>query len=147
MGRIHVAIREEPLSCDAALEFLDQPGHGAVCTFVGRVRDTNQSRQVRAVSYDAFDALALNTFRAIAEDVQRQWGDEVEVWLEHFKGRLEVGGVSIVIAVGSGHREEAFAGCRHVIEAVKHRSPIWKQEHYTDGDSEWIDGHSLREQP
>lgn len=147
MGRIHVAVQETPLSCDAALAFLDDPGHGAVCTFVGKVRNTNLDKPVGGVSYDAFDALAVNTFRAIAEEIQERWGGELDVWLEHFKGRLGIGGISVVIAIGSGHREESFAACRYAIEEVKHRSPIWKQEHYLAGDSEWVPGHSLRERP
>lgn len=145
MGRIHVDVRDEPLSCDAALAFLNSPGHGAVCVFVGKVRDTNEDKPVRAVTYDAHDALARHTFQEICADVQRRWGDNLDVWLEHFKGRLEVGGASVIIAVGSGHRAESFEACRYVIEQVKRRSPIWKQEHYLDGEDVWIAGHSLRD--
>ncbi len=105
---------------------------------------TNLDRPVVAVSYDAFGPLALNTFHAIAAEIQARWGDDLNVWLEHFQGRLEVGGASVVIAIGSGHRDESFAACRYAIEQIKHRSPIWKQEHYVDGDDEWIPGHSLR---
>ncbi len=144
MGRIHVAVREEPLSCDAALAFLDDPSHGAVCTFVGRVRNTNLSRPVEGVGYDAFDALATRILAAIAEEIHRRWGDELDVWLEHVKGELPVGGVSVVVAVASGHRAESFAACRHAIEEIKRRVPVWKEEHYADAESAWIAGRSLR---
>lgn len=144
MGRIHVAVRETPLSCDAALAFLDDPSHGAVCTFVGRVRNTNQDKPVDGVSYDAFDALATHTLRTIAEEIQSRWGEDLDVWLEHFRGHLPVGGVSVVVAVASGHRAESFAACRHAIEEIKRRAPVWKEEHYTDGDSTWIEGRALR---
>ena len=63
---------------------------------------------------------------------------------EHAKGYAPVGEVSILIAVGSGHREEAFKICRYILEEVKHQSPIWKKEHYADGKEEWLPGHSLR---
>jgi molybdopterin synthase catalytic subunit len=142
-GRIHISIAETPISCDQALAFLDEPAHGAVCSFIGRVRDHNLGKQVRSVSYDVFDELALNTFQAIAAEAQQRWGDGLNIWLEHYKGRLGIGGISIMIAVSSPHRDEAFHVCRFVIESVKHRSPIWKQEHYVNGDSDWVKGHAL----
>lgn len=147
MSRVHVEIREEPLSCDAALAFLNAPGHGAICLFVGRVRDNNENKPVHGVTYDAHDALAVRTFREICAEVQRQWGSGVDVWLEHFKGPLAVGGAGVIIAVASGHRAESFEACRYIIEQIKLRSPIWKQEHYLDGQDVWIGGHSLRGEP
>ena len=64
--------------------------------------------------------------------------------MEHAKGYASVGEISILIAVGSGHRDEAFKICRYILEEVKHQSPIWKKEHYVDGQEEWLPGHSLR---
>lgn len=142
-GRIHIAILETPLSCDQALTFLDDPAHGALCSFIGRVRNHNLGKQVRGVSYDVFDDLALNTFRTIGAEAQQRWGSTINLWLEHYKGRLEIGGLSIIIAVSAPHRDEAFQACRFIIESVKHRSPIWKQEHYINGDSDWVKGHAL----
>lgn len=144
MGRVHVAVRERPLSCEAAFAFLDDPSHGAVCTFVGRVRNSNLSKPVEGVGYDAFDALATATLRAIADEIHDRWGEDLDVWLEHVKGELPVGGVSVVIAVAAGHRAEAFAACRHAIEEIKRRVPVWKEEHYADAGSAWIAGHPLR---
>jgi len=146
MSRVHIDISAEPLSCDAALAFLDSPGHGATCVFVGRVRDTNEGRPVRSVTYDSYDALAIRTFRDICAEAQQRWGGDIDIWLEHFKGTLDVGGASVIIAVSSGHRAESYEACRYVIEEIKLRSPIWKQEHYQTGEDIWIGGHSLRDE-
>ena len=60
------------------------------------------------------------------------------------KGKVDSAILIVLIAVGSGHRDEAFKICRYILEEVKHQSPIWKKEHYADGKEEWLPGHSLR---
>ena len=70
--------------------------------------------------------------------------NNAKIFIEHAKGYVPVGEISILIAVGSGHRDEAFKICRYILEEVKHQSPIWKKEHYVDGKEEWLPGHSLR---
>jgi molybdopterin synthase catalytic subunit len=141
--RIHVDISEKPLSVAEACAFVADPAHGAVDIFMGAVRNRNLGRDVVGVSYDVHAPLARTTLRAIAEDVRARWHGQLKIYITHFKGRLDVGGVSVIIAVSSPHRDEAFRACRAVIEELKHRAPIWKQEHYTDGDSEWVQGHAL----
>jgi molybdopterin synthase catalytic subunit len=143
---IHVEVREiGGLTLDAAeaLAFVDAPGNGAGSLFVGVVRDLNQGRKVRGVSYDVFAPLAEQGFAEICAEAQEKWGEDLRLFVAHAKGRLEVGGISIVLAAGSPHRGEAFAACRYLIEEIKTRSPIWKQEHYVDGDSQWVKGHAL----
>jgi molybdopterin synthase catalytic subunit len=71
----------------------------------------------------------------------------LKLFIAHARGRLAVGDLAVVIAAGTPHRDEAFRACRQVIEAVKHTSPIWKQEHYADGDSVWSEGCSLCDAP
>ena len=66
--------------------------------------------------------------------------------MSHYKGQLDVGGMSVIIAVSSVHRAESFDACRYLIEELKKRAPVWKQEHYQHGSSEWLPGHSLRSQ-
>ena len=146
MERVHVAVvdaAEHALDIAAAFDFVADPGFGGYNAFVGRIRDLNHGRRVTGVSYDMFDALALTRFREIADEALAGFGPGVRVWIEHARGRLDVGGIAVVIAVGTPHRDEAFRACRQVIEAVKHTTPIWKQEHYEDGSSEWSEGCSL----
>ncbi len=138
-----VDIAEARLDPAAALEFVSDPGFGGITLFVGRVRDLNLGRVVTGVSYDMFDALASNGFNDIAQAVQAEFGPRLKLYIAHAKGRLAVGDLAVVIAAGTPHRDEAFRACRQAIEAVKHTSPIWKQEHYADGDSEWSEGCSL----
>lgn len=142
----HFAVADasrELLDVGAAFDFVSDPGFGGYTAFVGRIRDLNHGRPVTGVSYDTFDALALQRFGEIAAAADREVGEGLRLWIAHAKGRLEVGGVAVVIAAGTPHRDEAFRACRLVIEAVKHTVPIWKQEHYADGSSEWSEGCSL----
>lgn len=127
----------------AALEFVSDPGFGGVALFVGRVRDLNLGRDVLGVSYDMFEPLALTVFAQAAAEAEKEIGPRLKVYIAHAKGRLGVGSLAVVVAVGTPHRDGAFRACRSIIEAVKHRAPIWKQEHYLDGDSVWSEGCSL----
>ncbi len=138
-----VDIAHEKLDPAAALEFVSDPGFGGITMFVGRVRDLNHGRVVTGVSYDMFDALALNGFTDIAARGEAQFGPKLKLYIAHAKGRLGIGDLAVVVAAGTPHRDEAFRACRMAIEAVKHESPVWKQEHYADGDSVWSEGCSL----
>ncbi len=138
-----VDVAHERIDPAAALEFVSDPGFGGLGLFVGRVRDHNLGRAVTGVSYDVFDQLTLVGFEEIARRALMQFGPRLRIYIAHAKGRLEVGDIAMVVAVGTPHREEAFGACRQVVEAVKHGSPIWKQEHYLDGSSEWGEGCSL----
>jgi len=141
--QIHVETTTGMLDPGAALAHCSDPGHGAADLFIGRVRDFNQGRKVLAVSYDLQDALCRNIFREIAGEARAEWGDAIRLWLVHRHGRLAVGEASVVAAASSRHRDESFKACRYLVEQMKHRAPIWKQEHYVDGNSEWVKGHAL----
>lgn len=146
MAGHHLAVvnaADAKLDIGAAFDFVCDPGFGGTTAFVGRIRDLNHGRRVTGVSYDLFDALALNRFAEIAAEAEAECGPKLKLWVAHAKGRLAVGDVAVVIAAGTPHRDEAFRACRQVIEAVKHTAPIWKREHYEDGHSEWSEGCSL----
>ncbi|MCB2081286.1 MAG: molybdenum cofactor biosynthesis protein MoaE [Rickettsiales bacterium] len=146
MGEIFVDVwnvESRPLDVMAGLSFVTRPPNGAESLFVGTVRELNQGKKVLGVSYDVFEPLARQSFTDICKEAQEKWGKELVLYVVHGKGRLDVGGISIVIAAGSPHRDEAFKACRYIIEQIKHRSPIWKLEHYADGDSEWTQGCEL----
>lgn len=133
----------EILDPAAALAFVSDPGFGGITMFVGRVRDLNHGRPVAGISYDLYRPLALARFTEIANQAQREFGPRLKLYIAHALGRLAVGELAVVVAAGTPHRDEAFRACRLAIEAVKHSAPIWKQEHYVDGDSEWSEGCSL----
>lgn len=139
----HVDVTDSVLDPLAALDHCSASGHGAVDLFIGRVRDINQGRQVLGVSYDLHAVLCRNVFAEICSEAKQQWGVALHLWLIHRHGRLGIGEASVIAAVSSRHRDEAFKACRYLVEQMKHRAPIWKQEHYIDGDSEWVKGHAL----
>lgn len=150
MDGVHVAVVERKvaaLDAAAALEFVSDPRFGGIAMFVGRVRDHNLGRIVTGISYDLFEPLALRIFRAIGERARAEAGESLKLYIAHAKGDLGLGDLAVVVAAGTPHRDEAFRACRLAIEAVKHEAPIWKQEHYIDGDSAWSEGCSLCEEP
>ena len=140
MSFIHADILKNHLSVERALQFVEGEAFGASTVFVGKVRNQNVGKAVQGVSYDAFEPLARKLLIAICEEAMRRFGPSLKLFIEHFQGRLSVGGLSVVIAVGSVHRKEGYDASRFLIEELKHRVPIWKQEHYVEGDSEWIHG-------
>jgi molybdopterin synthase catalytic subunit len=113
------------------------PADGAVCLFVGVVRDENRGRSVLRLEYEAYEEMALPLMEEIASETARRH-PVTDVRLVHRLGRLEIGEASVAVAVSSPHRAEAFAACRFAIDALKAKVPIWKKEFYADG-SEWLD--------
>jgi molybdopterin synthase catalytic subunit len=144
MTSIVARMTAEPISLDALQRELSRAENGAQIVFSGVVRDHNRGRRVVAVTYDAHVPLAEKTFREIGEEARARWGERLSVAILHRSGRLVVGEASLVIAVGSPHRDAAYEASRYVLEQLKTRSPVWKQEHYADGESEWLRGHPLR---
>lgn len=142
-GRDFFKITSHTIEPKAAITFVAGPTQGAADFFIGTVRDLNLGRAVTGVSYDVFEELGLNVFKALAIEARQRWGEALHIYIEHYKGRLDVGGISILISVSSPHRDESFKACRYLLEEIKHRAPIWKQEHYIDGNSEWVQGHAL----
>ncbi len=115
--------------------------HGAVVTFLGIVRGSNAGHAVRYLEYEAFEPLALRTFRLILEEAGGRWPG-VRVGLHHRVGRLMPGETSVIIAAASAHRGNAFAACRYAIERVKQIAPVWKREHFEGGEV-WIEGAAV----
>ena len=116
---------------------------GALVTFEGRVRATNDGRTVIGLEYDAYPALCLKEGQAVIDEAAAQPG-VLGARCVHRVGDLAVGDVAVWIGVICGHRGEAFAACRYIIDEVKRRVPIWKKEHYADGTSGWIGVETAR---
>jgi molybdopterin synthase catalytic subunit len=114
------------------------PADGAVCLFVGVVRDENAGRRVSHLEYEAYEDMALPLMEQIAAEAARRWPVS-DVRLVHRLGRLDIGEPSVAVAVASPHRPEAFAACRYVIDTLKAEVPIWKKEFYEDGAA-WLEG-------
>jgi len=144
---LHTAIvnaEEDKISLEKAKEFIISKKNGAESIFVGRVRNENSGKKVTAVTYDVHDQAVIKSFQSICNDAKNKFNKSSSIFVEHAKGYIPVGKISVLIAVSSGHRDEAFKICRYILEEIKHKSPIWKKEHYTEGNEEWLPGHSLR---
>jgi molybdopterin converting factor subunit 1 len=125
-------LQEAPLEIEPVVGAVAGQDAGAVDVFVGTVRATSRGREVEALEYEAYTPMAEAQLARFAGEVAAQWpGTRVAV--VHRTGRLRVGERSVVIAVASPHRADAFAACRHVIERLKQDAPIWKREVYRDG--------------
>ncbi|HEX7023789.1 MAG TPA: molybdenum cofactor biosynthesis protein MoaE [Gemmatimonadales bacterium] len=126
------AIRLDPL-----VALVSAPDRGGIATFVGTVRDHHEGRAVLGLAYSAYEPMAEAVCRDIVEEAGRRW--PVRAALRHRLGALQVGETAVAVAVAGGHRDEAFAACRFIIEELKKRVPIWKKERYADGSAEWVD--------
>jgi molybdopterin synthase catalytic subunit len=141
--KIDIRVSDGEIQVEAILKSASAPGWGAEVLFLGAVRDLNLGKSVLAVSYDAFAPHAEATLRDICQEALAKWGPDLGMVVHHRTGKLNVGEISVAIAVGSRHRDEAFQASRYIIEELKERAAIWKKEHYLDGDSEWLKGHAL----
>lgn len=138
-----IDIAEGRLDPQAAIDFVADEAFGGIDVFIGRVRASSHGRECVAVHYDLFDPLALIVFQRTVAQALAKYGPKAKAYVAHAKGKLAVGDLAVVVAFGTPHRDEAFRGCRDLIEAVKHEAPIWKREHFVDGISEWSEGCSL----
>lgn len=126
-----------PIDVAAAKRELTDPAFGGHVSFEGWVRDFNEGRQVEHLEYEAFEPLALREGERILAEACEHHGVTHAVCI-HRLGDLAIGELAVWVGASAPHRDEAFRACRQIIDEVKHRVPIWKKEHYVDGDSGWV---------
>lgn len=140
-GHPRVQLTREPLDVNAATRAVTRPEHGAVLVFLGTVRDSHQGRPVTRLTYTAYELMALARMRKIVEDLES--GGNLTAALIHRLGDVEAGEPSVVIAVSSPHRPAAYEASRTALERLKAEVPIWKREHYADGEAVWREEEAL----
>ncbi|HZF26949.1 MAG TPA: ThiF family adenylyltransferase [Steroidobacteraceae bacterium] len=126
-----------PFDTGALRESLADPGAGGFAAFEGWVRNHNEGQIVARLEYEAFAALAVKEGERIIEEARRRF-PILQAACVHRIGALAIGELAVWVGVSAPHRDEAFAACRYIIDEVKHRVPIWKKEHYLNGDSGWV---------
>jgi MoaE-MoaD fusion protein len=126
-----------PLSPEAIAAEVDDPAAGGVVIFSGVVRNETGGRAVKFLEYEAHAPMAEAKMREIGDAVRARWPDVKRVALLHRIGRLEIGESSVLIAVSAGHRQEAFEACKYAIDTLKRTVPVWKKEHFEDGEV-WV---------
>ena len=136
MGGMGVSLVREPI--DVAALQMTGSGDGALCLFVGVVRDHNEGRRVLRLEYEAYEEMALPMMERIAADCRERWRVS-DVRIVHRLGPLAIGEASVAVTVASPHRREAFEACRYAIDTLKGTVPIWKKEFYADGRAAFIE--------
>ena len=138
-----IQIITETIDIQEVIKSVNDPAAGGIDVFIGTTRNRSNNKEVRFLEYEAYESMALKTLQQIVDDVQTKW-NICKVSVVHRIGRVELGEASIVIAVSSVHRKEAFEACRYVIDTIKMTTPIWKKEFFADGGV-WVGSPSSDE--
>lgn len=132
----NVWITSEPIEINDVITKVVRPEAGAVNTFIGTVREFTKGKRTLYLEYQAYASMAEKKLAEICFEIDKKWGN-IETAIAHRVGRLEISDVAVVIAVSTPHRKDAFAASSYAIERIKEMVPIWKKEHWEDGDL-WI---------
>jgi molybdopterin synthase catalytic subunit len=135
---IRTAITDRVIDPAALLTEVTSAATGATTLFLGTVRNVNDGRDVTGIAYSAYAAMAADELQRIAEEASQRF-DGVRIAVEHRVGTLVLEDISVAIAVAHARRAPALDASRYIIEELKRRVPIWKEEHYVDGDRHWVD--------
>jgi molybdopterin synthase catalytic subunit len=133
---VFARVSRDPILLDDSIRAVESDQYGAVVSFSGIVRNHDGGKSVEALGYEAHPT-ADDVIRRVAEEVAAGFPG-VRVAIEHRVGALAVGDLALACAVASAHRSEAFAACARLVDEVKHRVPIWKEQRFADGTSEWV---------
>ena len=140
-----IDLTKESIRPEDAEEFIASSKFGASIVFYGTVRENNENKKVTGITYDAHNEMVVKSFKEIYNEVDEKLKIKSKaVFIEHVKGYVNLGEVSIIIAVACPHRAEAYTLSRYIIEEIKKRSPIWKKEHYQNEESEWLKGNPIQ---
>ena len=136
--------KKDKILTSNAEKFIKDSKFGASIYFLGTVRNINDNKTVTGITYDSHDEMVIKSFEEIYNEANQKLDiKDKAVFIEHAKGYLNLGDVSIIIAVACKHRDQAYVLSRYIIEEIKKRSPIWKKEHYKNEESEWLKGNPI----
>ena len=139
-----VDYKKEKILTSSAEKFIKDSKFGASIYFLGTVRNINDNKTVTGITYDSHDEMVIKSFEEIYNEADQKLDiKDKAVFIEHAKGYLNLGEISIIIAVACKHRDQAYVLSRYIIEEIKKRSPIWKKEHYENDESEWLKGNPI----
>ena len=140
-----IDLKKEKIELKKAEDFISSSKFGASLIFKGTVRNINDNKKVTGITYDSHEAMVIKSFEEIYNEVDQILKiKDKAVFIEHVKGYLGLGEISIIIAVACPHRAETYILSRFIIEEIKKRSPIWKKEHYENEKSEWLKGNPIQ---
>ena len=140
-----VDIKKEQIKISDAEKFIASSKFGANIYFTGTVRNLNDNKEVTGITYDSHDEMVIKSFEEIYNETEQKLNiQDKAVFIEHVKGYVKLGEMSIIIAVACKHRDQAYVLSRYIIEEIKKRTPIWKKEHYINEDSQWLKGNPIK---
>ena len=140
-----IDVKKEKMKISTAESFIASSNFGASIFFTGNIRNINENKKVSGMTYDSHDKLVIKSFEEIYDEAGEKLKiEDKAVFIEHVKGYVDLGEISIIIAVACKHREQAYVLSRYIIEEIKKRSPIWKKEHYENNESEWLKGNPIQ---
>ena len=131
-----IHIGPEPLNPQEVTELVRNSSNGAVVTFLGTTRDLFEGRDVQYLEYEAYRPMAENMLQQIVDEVRERWAIE-DMSIAHRVGRVDIGEISLVVAIGSPHRKEALEASAYALDRIKAMVPIWKKEVFQGGEV-WI---------
>ncbi|MEH7106206.1 MULTISPECIES: molybdenum cofactor biosynthesis protein MoaE [Bacillaceae] len=129
-------ISKEPIDIQSVIDKVIQREAGAITTFIGTVRELTYGKKTLFLIYEAYEAMAVKKLAQIGAEMEERWAGS-KVAITHRVGRLDITDVAVVIAVSTPHRADAYEANRYAIERIKEIVPIWKKEHWEDGE-EWV---------
>ena len=136
-------VTRQALDPQRLMDHVRKDESGAVALFLGVVRNNSMGRPVLYLEYDAYSEMAEKVMGQIAQEAVARWPLS-DVAIQHRIGRLEIGETSLLVAVASPHRQEAFQACHHIVERIKEILPVWKKEVWEGGEV-WIEGEPASE--
>jgi molybdopterin synthase catalytic subunit len=132
-----IEIQEAPIDVQVVAERVRSRQAGAVCLFLGTVREFTGERRTDHLEYEAYAGMARTKLAELEAEARRRW-PIIDVAIVHRVGRLALGEVSVAVAVSTPHRADAFESCRWIMDTLKEVVPIWKKETWADGTEEWV---------
>ena len=132
----NVWITRDPIEINDVIKKVIRPEAGAVNTFIGTVREFTKGKRTLYLEYQAYVSMAEKKLAEICDEIDQKWGN-VQTVIAHRTGQLNISDIAVVIAVSTPHRKDAFEASRYAIERIKEIVPIWKKEHWEDGEM-WI---------
>ena len=134
-----IKITHETLNLQDCYNFVQDDSCGGIAVFVGTVRNTTQNKQVTLLDFSGYEPMAIKEMQKIANSALEKF-DIHKIAIHHALGKLAIGDVPVIITVSSAHRNAAFDACQFAIDTLKETVPIWKKEHFTDGEV-WVNAH------
>lgn len=134
--KLNYNISKEPIQIQAVIDKVIQREAGAITTFIGTVRELTKGKKTLFLIYETYEAMALKKLEQIGQEIEQRW-EGSKVAITHRVGKLDITDVAVVIAVSTPHRADAYEANRYAIERIKEIVPIWKKEHWEDGE-EWM---------